>query len=172
MNALVFVNCFNYMNFRFVLFNAVCHCPIKAIWWWRRWWWWCLFGTHLLRNSWTDLAEILHRGGLSVPDNASRILWRSPQGFRQGSRKCTTGETLRRTCTDQFVWFLTHFRNVLFRTHLSLYFHKLCKIKCLLKVVTSKAGIVFNMSVCLRVCRQQKNVAVETCLVAWTTVKA
>jgi len=40
MNAFLFVNCFNYMHFWFVLFNAVCHCSIKAIWWWWWWWWW------------------------------------------------------------------------------------------------------------------------------------
>ena len=40
MNALACVNCFNYMQFWFVLLNVVCHCSIKAIWWWRWWWWW------------------------------------------------------------------------------------------------------------------------------------
>jgi len=31
MNALLFVNCSNYMHLWFVLFNVVCHCSIKAI---------------------------------------------------------------------------------------------------------------------------------------------
>ena len=30
-NALLFVNCFNFMHFGFVLFDAVCHCAIKPI---------------------------------------------------------------------------------------------------------------------------------------------
>jgi len=50
-----------------------------------------LFGTHLLRNRWKDLAEIFHSDRASrrsVPDILLSFWWRFPQYFRQGSRKC------------------------------------------------------------------------------------
>jgi len=41
----------------------------------------CLFGTHLLRNRWTDLAEIIHRdGGLWPGHCVSHFGGDSPRG--------------------------------------------------------------------------------------------
>ena len=45
-------------------------------------------GTHLFRNFWTGLAEILPRDGGLPRTLRLAFWWKSPQGSRQGSRKC------------------------------------------------------------------------------------
>ena len=89
----------------------------------------CVFEMHLIRNCSTALAEILHRGdGLSQTLHLS-FWWRSPQGSRQGSRKCTTvGNIVSVYCVNLLI-------NNLFKL---LIRHYLTSCACLLPSTMSK----------------------------------